>query len=60
MWTMEKKIKIEKATIELPTKIEISGKKYPIHPWNINVVRDYWKTGDVKELDKLKDFSLEL
>lgn len=54
-----KKINIEKRTIEVPVKIEVDGKSYPIHQWNIDVVRKYEQTKDEVELDRLKDFSLQ-
>lgn len=54
------KINIKKRTVEIPVKIEIDGKNYPITQWNINIIREYEKTTDVLILNKLKDFSLIL
>jgi hypothetical protein len=56
----ESEINIETRTIEVPIKIEIKGKKFPITERNINVVREYWTTKDVRVLGKLIDISLEL
>jgi len=56
---MKKKINIEKAMIEVISKIEVDGKEYPLHKWNIEVAREYELTKDKKVLKNLKDFSLE-
>lgn len=52
-------IKLTKKTIEFLEKIEIDGKDYPIHRWNIDVVQRYEQTGEQDILKELKDFSLE-
>jgi len=57
---MKNKIIIEKRIIEVPSKIEVNGKSYPIHQWNVDVVKKYEETKDEKILEQLKDFSLEL
>lgn len=52
-------IKIEHGIQYVPTRIEIDGKVYPRHQWNINVIREYEETKDESVLGKLKDFALE-
>jgi hypothetical protein len=54
------KIKIETQTIVLPKLIEVDGKKYPITPYNVQVVMKYWETKNEDELKNLKDISLDL
>ena len=54
-----KKVNIETKTIEVPTKIEVDGKSYPIHTRNIQVINKWKSSGDDSYLDKLVDFSLE-
>lgn len=53
-------INIEKRIIEMPVKIVIDGKSYPINQRNVDVIRKYWATGDEKVLADLVDFSLDI
>lgn len=53
-----KPIHIEKTTISVPTKIEVDGVDYPITQYNIDIVRQYWVSGDEKILEKLSNVSL--
>lgn len=55
-----KKVKIEKRTIEVPVKIEVDGKSYPIHQWNVDVIREWELTEDESVLERLKSFSLDI
>lgn len=55
---MSKQIDINHTFIKTPVRISIDGKNYPITKWNIDVVNEYWETGDEAVLDKLKDFAL--
>ncbi len=54
------KINIVKQVIEMPIKIEVDGESYPIHKWNIAIVREYEETKNEEVLKKLKNFSLDL
>ena len=55
---MNKKIEIEKKMIEVVSKIVIDDKNYPIHRWNMNVIKEFEQTRDNSVLGNLKDFSL--
>jgi hypothetical protein len=56
---MTKQIDIEYTLVKTPTHIQIDGKDYPIHAWNIKIIQKYWQTGDESVLEGLKDFTLE-
>ena len=58
--TLDKDIDINHTMIKVPVRITVDGKNYPIHKWNIEVVNKYWESKDESELDRLKDFSLDL
>lgn len=52
-------IDINYTMIKTPVRITIDGKNYPIHQWNIDIVKKYWDTKDESVLKDLKDFSLD-
>lgn len=47
---MNKDIEISYITIEVPELIKVDGIEYPITQHNIDVVKEYWKTGDTEIL----------
>lgn len=53
-------INITYKTITVPENIIVDGIDYPIHRWNIDVVKAYEATRDKKILEKLKNFSLDI
>lgn len=57
---MSKTVNISYIIVKMPDKIEVDGVLYPRTQWNVNVVREYWDTGDEKILDKLSNVVLDL
>lgn len=53
-------INIDQKEITVVSGIRIDGKKYPLTPWNIDCAEDYLRTKDVKFIENLKDFALDL
>lgn len=53
-------INIDQKEIIVVSGIRIDGKKYPLTPWNIDCAEDYLRTKDVKFIESLKDFALDL
>jgi hypothetical protein len=57
---MSKQIDINHTFVKIPVRITVDGVTYPRNQHNINVVKEYWETGDEAVLDKLVDFSIVL
>jgi len=55
-----KNINIETKKVDVVSKIEIDGKSYPIHEYNIRLVNKYLVTKDPKVLESLSEISLEI
>jgi hypothetical protein len=44
----------------MPVRITVDGVTYPLNGRNIEIVKQYWETGDESVLDKLVNFSFSL
>jgi hypothetical protein len=56
---MKRKIIIRKRKFLIPYEIKIDDVSYPIHRWNLDVIKEYEVTKDETVLEKLKSFSLD-
>lgn len=55
---MSKQIDINHTYVKVPIRITVDGVTYPRHQRNIEIVKEYWETGDESVLDKLTEASL--